>query len=163
MSAPYKFNFIPKLVSLWFGMATFCMAHQSIIDAFPEAGDGMERHVIILPERDDSDDLKVELIVGKTIETDGVNRYFYGGGLIKETLQGWGYSYYKMEELGPLGQTRIGVRGDQEPVEAFVRTTSETLIGYNARMPVVVYLPEGVELRYRIWQAGPVEFVPPRA
>ena len=29
------------------------------------------------------------------------------------------------------------------------------LIRYNSRLPVVVYAPEGVELRYRIWKADP--------
>jgi ecotin len=29
------------------------------------------------------------------------------------------------------------------------------LILYNSRLPVVVYAPEGVEVRYRIWRAEP--------
>jgi ecotin len=29
------------------------------------------------------------------------------------------------------------------------------LIRYNSRLPLVVYAPEGVEVRYRIWSAGP--------
>ena len=29
------------------------------------------------------------------------------------------------------------------------------LIRYNSRLPVVVYVPEGVEVRYRFWTAGP--------
>jgi ecotin len=29
------------------------------------------------------------------------------------------------------------------------------LIRYNSRLPVVVYAPEGVEVRYRIWSAAP--------
>ena len=29
------------------------------------------------------------------------------------------------------------------------------LIRYNSRLPIVVYVPEGVEVRYRIWSAGP--------
>ena len=28
------------------------------------------------------------------------------------------------------------------------------LIRYNSRLPIVVYVPEGVEARYRIWTAG---------
>jgi ecotin len=28
------------------------------------------------------------------------------------------------------------------------------LIRYNSRLPVVVYAPEGVEVRYRIWTGG---------
>jgi len=29
------------------------------------------------------------------------------------------------------------------------------IIRYNSRLPIVVYVPEGVEVRYRIWTAGP--------
>jgi ecotin len=29
------------------------------------------------------------------------------------------------------------------------------LFRYNSRLPIVVYAPEGVEIRYRIWSAGP--------
>jgi ecotin len=29
------------------------------------------------------------------------------------------------------------------------------LIRYNSRLPVVVYAPEGVEVRYRLWSAEP--------
>jgi ecotin len=28
------------------------------------------------------------------------------------------------------------------------------LIPYNSRLPIVVYLPAGVEVKYRIWTAG---------
>jgi len=28
------------------------------------------------------------------------------------------------------------------------------MIRYNSRLPVVIYSPEGVEIRYRIWEAG---------
>jgi ecotin len=30
-----------------------------------------------------------------------------------------------------------------------------SLIRYNSRLPLVVYAPEGVEVRYRIWTAAP--------
>jgi ecotin len=28
------------------------------------------------------------------------------------------------------------------------------LIRYNSRLPVVVYVPKGVEVKYRVWSAG---------
>jgi ecotin len=28
------------------------------------------------------------------------------------------------------------------------------IIRYNSRVPIVVYVPEGAEVRYRIWTAG---------
>ena len=39
-------------------------------------------------------------------------------------------------------------------VERFVALAGEPqLIRYNSRLPVVVYVPDGVEVRYRIWRA----------
>ncbi len=29
------------------------------------------------------------------------------------------------------------------------------LLRYNSKLPIVVYVPEGVEVRYRIWTADP--------
>jgi len=28
------------------------------------------------------------------------------------------------------------------------------LVRYNSRLPVAIYVPDGVEVRYRIWSAG---------
>jgi ecotin len=39
-------------------------------------------------------------------------------------------------------------------VDRFVTLRGEPyLIRYNSRLPVVVYVPEGAEVRYRIWRA----------
>ena len=40
-------------------------------------------------------------------------------------------------------------------VDRFITLGGEPfLIRYNSRLPVLVYVPEGVEVRYRIWSAG---------
>jgi ecotin len=36
----------------------------------------------------------------------------------------------------------------------FVRSGSELLTRYNSKLPVVVYAPKDVEIRYRLWRAG---------
>jgi ecotin len=41
-------------------------------------------------------------------------------------------------------------------VNRFIRLGgAPSLIRYNSRLPVVVYVPEGVDVRYRIWRAEP--------
>jgi len=41
-------------------------------------------------------------------------------------------------------------------VSRFITIGGESyIIPYNSRLPVVVYVPEGVEVRYRIWSAAP--------
>ena len=48
----------------------------------------MTRYVINLPPQQDESALKVDLIVGKMVRTDPVNRYFFGGTLETETIAG---------------------------------------------------------------------------
>ena len=124
----------------------------------PEAG--MTRHVLKLEPRDNEQDAKVEIIIGKTVKTDGVNRHFFGGRVEERTIEGWGYSYHILPKLGPMAGTLIGVPPGREPVETFVRVGGEPyLVRYNSKLPVVVYVPEGCEVRSRIWSA-PAEAAP---
>ena len=41
-------------------------------------------------------------------------------------------------------------------VDRFVTLGGEPkLLRYNSRLPIVVYVPSGVEVRYRLWRADP--------
>jgi ecotin len=129
---------------------------QDYMEAFPRAQAGMVRHVLQLPEQDDESAFKVELVVGKTVQTDPHNRYFFGGEIVEETIEGWGFPRFVVSALGPMGGTLMAVDPDAPKVDRFVTLRGEPfLIRYNSRLPVVVYVPEGVEVRYRIWSAGP--------
>jgi hypothetical protein len=47
------------------------------------------------------------------------------------------------------------MRGVMHKVNRFITLGSKPyLIRYNSRLPIVVYVPEGVEVRYRLWTAG---------
>jgi ecotin len=123
--------------------------------AFPSAEKGIARYVLQLPSQDDESAFKVELIVGKTVQVDERNRYFFGGKIEAETIKGWGFTRYKVSKLGMMAGTRMAVDPNAPKVARFVPLGGEPyLIGYNSRLPVVVYVPEGVEVRYRIWAAG---------
>jgi ecotin len=120
---------------------------------FPAAGEGMARHVIRLPKQESESDFKVELMVGETVRTDSVNRHFFGGDLKTETIPGWGFDRYILPKLGPMGGTLMAVPPDTPKVEQFVRLGGETIIRYNSRVPLVIYVPAGVEVHYRFWRA----------
>ena len=123
--------------------------------AFPPAGEGMVRHVLQLPPQADESGFKLELIVGKTVETDAGNRYFFGGRIEEETIKGWGFTRYVVSDLGPLAGTLMAVDPNAPKVARFVTLGGAPyIIRYNSRLPVVVYVPKGVEVRYRIWTAG---------
>jgi ecotin len=124
--------------------------------AFPPAEAGMVRHVIALPAQPDEAALKVELVIGQTVKTDAANRYFFGGKLQTETIQGWGFERYILRQLGPMAGTLMAVDPNAPKVDRFVTLGGEPqLLRYNSRLPLVVYVPAGVEVRYRVWRADP--------
>ena len=124
--------------------------------AFPPAEEGMTRHVINLPKQQDESAFKVELTIGKTIKIDTTNSYFFSGILETETIPGWGYDRYILRSLGTMGGTRMAVLPEAPKVERFISIGGEArLLRYNSRLPLVVYVPAGVEVRHRIWRAEP--------
>ena len=126
------------------------------LNAFPPAEEGMVRYVLQLPRQADDSAFKVELIVGKTVQVDEQNRYFFGGKIEEETVKGWGFTRYKVSKLGPMAGTRMAVDPNAPKVARFITIGGNPyIIRYNSRLPIVVYVPEGVEVRYRIWTAGP--------
>lgn len=129
------------------------------LKAFPPPEEGMTRYVLKLPAKEDESLRKIELLVGKTVEVDSVNRFFFGGRIEKENIQGWGYTRYVVKDLGPMAGTRIGVPPGTPKVARFIPLGGEPLlIRYNSKLPVVVYVPEGGEVRYRLWSA-PAEYL----
>ena len=62
---------------------------------FPPAKEGMVRYVLQLPKQTDESAFNVELIIGKTVQVDERNRYFFGGKIEEETVQGWGFTLYR--------------------------------------------------------------------
>jgi ecotin len=127
------------------------------LQAFPPAEAGMVRHVIQLPRQDEESAFKVELIIGKTVRTDTANRYFFAGKLETENLPGWGYDRHILRQLGPMAGTLMALDPQAPTIERFITLGGEPkLLRYNSSLPIVVYLPEGVELRHRLWRAGPI-------
>jgi ecotin len=125
------------------------------LKAFPTAEEGMVRYVLQLPKHDDESVFMVELIVGKTVEIDEQNRYFFGGRIEEETIEGWGFTKYKVRKLGPMAGTLMAVDPQAPKVKRFIPLGGEPyLIRYNSRLPIVVYVPDGVEVRYRLWTTG---------
>lgn len=127
--------------------------------AYPAPSGNETRHVIRLAARPNEDNLKLELVVGRTQMVD-CNQHRLGGAIETRTAQGWGYDYFVVGDLGQGMSTLMGCP-DNSRKEAFVRGGGEpTLVRYNSRLPVVVYAPRDVEVRYRIWSAGPEERAP---
>ncbi|MCK5529592.1 MAG: ecotin family protein [Kiritimatiellae bacterium] len=129
-------------------------AEHSQLKAYPPAKEGMSRFVIVLPhkERGEDKNFMVELTVGKEMLTDGVNQVRLGGKIERKVIKGWGYSYYEVTGSLAAMSTLMATPEGAAKVKKFV-AGAPLQINYNSRLPVVVYVPEGYEVRYRIWSA----------
>lgn len=120
---------------------------------YPEAEKGYTRQVIHLPAQPDESAHKLEILAGKTLQVD-CNRQRLAGSLEERTLEGWGYSYYRLDKVGGPATTLMACP-DGKKTEAFVPVVGEGfMLRYNSKLPVVVYVPQGVEVRYRVWSAS---------
>jgi ecotin len=123
---------------------------------YPQAEDGYKRMVIHLPALADEDASKLELIIGKTIKVD-CNRHWFGGQLTEEVAKGWGFSYFILKSVTGPASTLMACPPDMKEQEVFVQVRgADALLRYNSKLPVVVYVPAGFKVHYRIWTGGEV-------
>lgn len=138
-----------------------CAATPEIIKPYPQAGQGQQRHVIEVPPQANEADYRVELIAGKTLDVD-CNQQRLAGQWQRKSVQGWGYDYYELEQVGPAMSTLMACPDDNRR-KAFVAVGGEPLlVRYNSKLPLVVYTPTDVQVRYRIWSATDSQAASPR-
>lgn len=123
------------------------------LQAFPQAGPGQVRRIIRLPAERDENALRVGLVVGRTMWVD-CNRQMFSARIEERTAEGWGYTYYVVTSAGPPASTMMACPTNARS-QQFVRSADGPLLRYNSRLPLVVFAPNDVEIRYRIWRAGP--------
>jgi len=147
--------FVLSMLASLFSIGSASAAEHPELKAFPEAQPGMERFVVALPqkERGEEDAFQVELFAGKEMLTDGVNLVRLANGIEPRTLPGWGYTYYEVTGPSqPISTLMAPPEGTAE-MRSFV-TGTPLQIHYNSRLPIVIYAPVGLEVRYRIWKAS---------
>ena len=129
---------------------------------YAEAAAGEQRFVIQLnpllkPSPDQSisnnpADWRVQLLVGKELELD-CNLHRFTGRLRSEPVLGTGYTVYRAEQIGVMLSTRKACPG-QALTKQFIPLGGQPFVlPFNASVPVVVYAPQGFQVRYRLWKA----------
>ena len=140
-------------LTLWYLVASLAMAAEDLKPYAP-ADPGFTRMVFRVPAADNEANRMVEIIVGKAIAVD-CNHHWFMGTLDKHTVRGWGYPYFKIDKVSGPATTLKACPEGQEKKEAFVQVQGEGFKQrYNSKLPVVVYIPEDFEVRYRVWQAA---------
>jgi ecotin len=136
------------------GLST--IAHAATLETiapFSKPESGFTRQVIHLPPQTKEDDFQVEILAGKTLTVD-CNRQRLGGMLEEKNLEGWGYPFYRLDKvIGPM--STLMACPDGESKKDFVPVVGDGfLLRYNSKLPIVLYVPKDIEVRYRIWSAS---------
>ena len=118
------------------------------IKVFPKAKNGMQRYVIYLQPQTNESDSKIELLVGKTMLID-CNGHRLIGDFKEVNIEGWGYKYYEYQSSGNVVSTKMGC---PEPKHQSFVSGDTKITHYNSRLPIVVYVPNDFEVRYKIWE-----------
>ncbi len=133
-------------------MVTFAQKNSKTdYSMYPKAKDGYEQKIITLQTLPNEDNYMVEIFGGKKTMVDSCNNFFLNGNFEQKTVDGWGYDYLNFESNGNVGGTLMGCLNNKS-VEKIVHAPS-TQVRYNSKLPIVVYIPKGYTLEYRIWKA----------
>lgn len=141
------------LLILSLGACASTMSQADDLKPYPAAEPASERNVIRLPAADDESQLRVELIIGKDMEID-CNQHWFGGKFDREVVAGWGYPFYRLSKVAGPASTLMACPPGEEKRAAFVMVRlDDPFVRYNSKLPVVVYVPDGFNVRYRVWSA----------
>ncbi|WP_392559249.1 serine protease inhibitor ecotin [Orbus mooreae] len=123
------------------------------IAPYPQAEEGYTRSIIYLPELKNEQNAKVELMIGKDMLVD-CNLHRLSGSISQQELKGWGYQYYVVNSNNNGISTLMACPLDvKEKMEFVTINNNLDLINYNSRLPIVVYAPSDLKVKYRIWSA----------
>lgn len=114
--------------------------------------DEYRKRVVKLPRRENEESLKVKLIPGVTMLTDDCNSYGLQGEFEEHVDDETNTVFRVFRSDRNVFQTQMGCPDDTMIVR-FVAGQS-VLTDYNSSQPLVVYLPQNIELQTEVWRVS---------
>ena len=122
-----------------------------LLKSYPETMDNYDRYVIYLPKQENEEALRLEVIPGIMKEVD-CNTHWLTGDFDTKEIEGMGYDYMVFESDGTVAATRMACP-DNKLTEKFVAANGN-FGRYNSQLPMVIFVPKGVEIKYNVWKAN---------
>ena len=135
------------------------------LTGYPDPAPGLKRWVIqpsgLLPKSADPFisahplDWRIQLIVGQTVRLDCNSKRLSGSGMTMRMLpKASGKALFEVKGPVAVISTKMACPDDQPTRTSFLSLGKQPyLVPYNASWPIVVDLPVGTELRWRVWKA----------
>ena len=135
------------------------------LTGYPDPAPGLKRWVIqpsgLLPKSADPLisahplDWRIQLIMGQTVRLDCNTKRLLGPGVTMRMLpKASGKALFEVKGPVAVISTKMACPDDQPTRTSFLSLGKQPyLIPYNASWPIVVDLPVGTELRWRVWKA----------
>ena len=135
------------------------------LTGYPDPAPGLKRWVIqpsgLLPKSADPLisahplDWRIQLIVGQTVRLDCNIKRLLGSGMTMRMLpKASGKALFEVKGPVAVISTKMACPDDQPTRTSFLSLGKQPyLVPYNASWPIVVDLPVGTELRWRVWKA----------
>lgn len=120
------------------------------LEIYPKPKDGYKQLYIQLPVEKNENNLKVELFVGKNDMVD-CNTYGLLGSIKIEKTADETHLYYVVESDGSVVGTQKACL-DNKKTSQYIQMPTQ-MVNYNSKTPIVVYVPENLEVKYKIWRA----------
>ncbi|MFV0151715.1 ecotin family protein [Empedobacter stercoris] len=147
-----KFRKVFSILAILMVMVSFAQKNNKMdYSMYPEAKEGYEQKIIVLQPQTNEENYSVEIFAGKKVMVDSCNRFFLSGNFDQKTVEGWGYNYINFESNGNVGGTMMMCPDNQSVEKTIYAQSLQTR--YNSKLPIVVYVPKGYTLEYRIWKA----------
>ena len=135
------------------------------LTGYPEPAPGLKRWVIqpsgLLPKSADPLisahplDWRIQLIVGQTVTLDCNTKRLSGSVMTMRILpKATGKALFEVKGPVAVISTKMACPDDRPTRKSFLSLGMQPyLVPYNASWPIVVDLPENVQLRWRVWKA----------